>query len=320
MRRKFLQGVSLPPMDVFAKKVETLLRAEHIVRFFYFSLLYFSILFFTRWWDVTIVTQANIDPFWPTSWMHFVDITTAVYFIRVFFVATTFLAALFPQWRFTRVLAFVGLLEFVSLYASFWKLDVDWYTWILIAFLLIFLPSGWQNSAQTSFLAKKKFLLIFFACQASLFLTYSMSALGKIVGLFQQIAAGQVHSLAMDATALHIADRLLTTNATSVFGPLVIDYPWIAWPFFIGFNFYLMLFAFWAVFRPSIHPLWAAGLILYHIGSYLTMNIGFTANILLLALFFYLSPFATQGASWRAIVLDMPLLGWLKKIPFMRRT
>ena len=129
-----------------------------------------------------------------------------------------------------------------------------------------------------------------------------------------------MHSLAIDATALHIADRLLATNATSVLGPLVIEYPLVGWPFFLWFNFYLMPFAFLAAFRPSLHTFWAAGLILYHIGSYLTMNIGFTANILLLALFFFFSPFATPNTSWRTIVSDMPLLGWLKKLPFMRRT
>ena len=115
MRHQFLQGISLPTMDVFAEKAEAFLRAEHIVRFFYFSLLYFSVLLFTTWWDVSFITQANIAPFWPVSWMRFVDATIAVYAIRVFFIATTFLAALFPAWRLTRVLAFVGLLEFVSL-------------------------------------------------------------------------------------------------------------------------------------------------------------------------------------------------------------
>lgn len=318
--RKFVsQSISLPAMHAFAEKAAPFLQAQHIVRFYYFSLLYFSMLFFTTWWDTSFVTQANISPFWPTSWMNLVDPTVAVYSIRLLFLAGTFFAALFPAQRLARLLAFVGLLEFVSLYASFWKLDVDWYTWVLCAFLLIFLPSSWSNPAQTSFVNRKKFLLVFWGCLAVILLTYSMSGLGKIVGVVQQISAGQVHSLALDAAALHIADRLITTNATSVFGPLVIDHPWLGWPFFVGFNFYLMLFSFWAAFRPSIHRLWGAGLILYHIGAYLTMNIGFTANILLLALFCLYSPFEKPNTPWRTMLLDMPIFGWVAKLLLFKK-
>lgn len=312
------KGIQFPAVHVFAQKTVPFLRAQNLVRFYYFCLLFFSVFLFTNWWDVSFVTQSVISPFWPTSWIYLVSPIFAVYSIRLLFIAGAFLAAVFPEQRFARVVAFLGLIEFVSLYASFWKLDVDWYTWILVAFLLIFLPKGWSNPIKATLLTRQKFLLIFWGSQAIVLLTYSMSALGKIFGSTSQFLLGEAHSFSIEASALHIADRLLATNATSVFGPLVINHPWIGWPFFVG-AIYLMLFAFFASFRLSLQRVWGIGLILYHIGAYLTMNIAFSSNILLLALLLLHSPFKEQNTKWQTILLDIPLFGWVFRLYLAKR-
>lgn len=242
----------------------------------------------------------------------------AVYSIRLLFIVGTFFAAIFPEQRFARILAFLGLIEFVSLYASFSKIDVDWYTWILVAFLLIFLPKGWNNPIRATLLTRQKFLLIFWACQSVLLLTYSMSGLGKVFASISQFLLGEVHSFSIDATALHIADRLLATNATSVFGPLIINNPWIGWPFFVGSTL-LMLFAFLAAFRLPLQRIWGIGLIMYHIGAYLTMNIAFSFNVLLIALLLLHSPFKDENMKWQEILLDVPFLGKIFKLYLAKR-
>ena len=41
------------------------------------------------------------------------------------------------------------------------------------------------------------------------------------------------------------------------------------------------------------------------------MKVSFHINILLLGLFFVYSPFALPGNSWRMILYDLPLVGWV---------
>ena len=302
-----------PKIQAFAQTIFPFLQAQSLIRFYYFSLLYVSVVFFPQWWDVSTALQTAISPLWPVSWIHLVGLPVAIYSIRLLFLVGALFAAFFPEQRLARMLAFVGLLEFVALYTSMWKLDVDWYVWILAAFLLIFLPNGWKDPLKTSLLKRQKFLLVFWGCQAIVLLTYSMSALGKVYGSFVQLFLGQVHSFAPQAAALHIADRLLTTNATSVFGPFIIQHPWVGWFFFVGAT-YLMFFAIWASFRFSIQRLWGIALILYHVGVYLTMNIGFSAHILLIAILFLNSPFREANTTWRTILFDLPLFGWIVKL------
>lgn len=317
-QKLFRRILVFPKVQAFAQTIFPFLQAQSLIRFYYFSLLYFSVVFFPQWWDVSTVAQTAISPLWPVSWMHLVGLPVAVYSIRLLFLGGALLAAFFPAQRLARILAFVGLLEFVSLYTSMWRLDVDWYVWVLTAFLLIFLPNGWKNPLKTSLSNRQKFLLVFWGCQAIVLLTYSMSALGKIYGSFLQFFLGQVHSFAPQAAALHIADRLLTTNATSVFGPFIINHPWVGWFFFVG-AIYLMFFALFVSFRFSLQRIWGIALILYHVGAYLTMNIGFSAHILLIAILFLNSPFYAAGTTWRTILFDLPLFGWMMKFYVSKR-
>ncbi len=56
------------------------------------------------------------------------------------YLATTFLGAVFSHRRWARLLAFLGLLEFVALENSFGKINHAHHLWVLTAFLLVFLP------------------------------------------------------------------------------------------------------------------------------------------------------------------------------------
>jgi len=301
----------MPDFTAYARQPVPIVVAQYLVRFFYIALLFISMLLFPDWWDTSFVTQSTIAPFWPTSWVPLVNPTLAVYAIRLLFIFGATAAAIFPENRLARIFAFLGLIEFVSLYMSFWKIDADFYPWVAVSFLLIFLPSLKEvdvNDVES----KAKFLLALWASQTIIVLGYTMGAVGKIVHSIPAFWYGQAHSFSIDAAALHIADRLLTTNSTSVFGPMVIEYPLLGWPFFVG-AIYLMFFAILTSFRLPLQRLVGIGLILYHIAAYLTMNIGFTANVLLIAILFLNSPFRDSRISWREILAQVPLLGWIMK-------
>lgn len=299
-------------MSNFAKKSAPFATAYVIVRVYYFFLLYTSIFLF-QGWDKTLGPQTGIEFILPIAWIKFVEFPVAISLIRGSFIASSLLASIAPHWRIARILSFITLLEFVSLYFSTLQLDVDWYIWVLVAFLLIFLPDGWGNPLRLSQIGRQKFLLVFWACQAINLLTYSMSGIGKVLGAIGQILTGQSHVFEPKAAALHITDRLLKTNETSPLGPYVVDHYILAWPFFVGFT-YLLLFSFVVAFKPTLHRIWGLGLILFHIASYLTINIGFSAHIFLNALLFLLSPFAPAKVSSKDIILDLPILGLLIKI------
>ena len=117
---------------------------------------------------------------------------------------------------------------------------------------------------------------------------------------------------ARDALARQIVDQLLRTNSTSLLGPFFIEHPFLGWPLNLG-AVYLELFAFVSVFRFSLHRFWGVTLILFHLGTYLMMKVSFHINILLLGLFFVYSPFALPRNSWRVILYDLPLVGWISE-------
>jgi len=306
--RRFLNiSFAIPKFDNFAEKTGPFMCAQSVVRFYYIAMLFLSLSLFSSWWDTSFIAQSTITQFWPTFWLPLVGATFAVYFVRLLFLFGSALATMFPGNRFARALAFVGLLEFVSLYVSFWKLDVDFYAWVATAFILIFLPK-WKNPEQSDTDNRKKFLLVVWACQTIVMVGYSMGAFGKILHSVPAFLAGHAHSFSINAASLHIADRLLTTNSVSVLGPFVINNPLIGWPIFVGVIF-LMLFAIITSFRLPLQRLWGIGLIMYHIAAYLTMNIGFIFNVLLISILFLDSPFKDRNMKLKEILSHLPLFG-----------
>ncbi len=296
-----------PDIKSFAATSHPFLLASHLVRFYYVATFFLSIYIF-QGWDTSLGNATAISPLWPLWWINFIPFPVAMYVIRGFFLTSSLFTAVYPERRLLRLMTFIGLLEFVSLYVSVWMADVDWYPWILVAFLLIFLPDGWGRDENYPTAEREKFLLVFWGCQAILLLTYSMSGLGKIIGSFSQILYGQVNSFAPEAVARHVASRIFITDSSTILGPWLIDHYWIAWPFFVA-AIYLMLFSIFAAFRTILQRPWAIGLILYHLGAYLAMGISFFINIFLVSILLLYSPFQTN-TTFKKTIRELPLIGW----------
>jgi hypothetical protein len=307
----FYKGSILSKMEDYARETGPFMTAQVLVRAYYFFLLYVSILFFAPL-DLSIGSQTEISYILPIAWLRYVDFPVGMIIIRLLFIIAGVLAAVAPQNRIVRIFSFVMLLQFVSLYFSVLMLDVDWYTTLLVSFVLIFLPDKWGNPNLFSAISRQKFLLVFWGCQAIVALTYSMAGIGKLVGGIRQFLLGQSFIFQPNAPALHIADRLLATGSTSPLGPWAVDHYIFVWPFFVGVV-YLLLFSFPAVFRPNIHRVWGLGLILFHIGNFVFINIGFSAHIYLISLIFLASPFVPATVSWREMAGDLPVIGLVLK-------
>jgi len=285
------------------------------IRAFYAFLLFVVINDVPLWWF--LFGKSNFVSIWPTAWVPAVGLSTGVALIQYFALATACLAILLPQWRWVRIAFFIGILEYVALKSSYGKIGHSGHLGVLVAFCLIFLPAGWHR-LSSSRLVQRRTLLTFWSAQALVLLTYTMAGLGKIGGALWQMSRGEAHAFLPDALALHIADRLLQTNARSPLGEFLIEHPVLAWPGMLAAIF-LQAFALWIAFRPRLMPVWATGLIVFHLLSYFTMTIIFPQNCFLLALFFLYPVWRRDPWDWRRAIRDLPLFGpWLVRVPGLR--
>ncbi len=276
---------------------------------------YYAVLFFIAVgslyaWPGYLDTTELI-PRWPVFWLRYVDLERGISLILWFYLVGSALGLILAKYRWARVVVFLSLLEYLAFKFSFGSINHGDHLGVLLSFMMIFLPPGWTRSPPPARKTRAATLLAFSAAQAMIMLTYSMSGMWKLVAVVSQTIQGEVSALAPSALARHVAEKLLSSDTTSLLGPWLIEHYWIGWPLMIG-TLYLEFFALWAVPRPSLHRLFGLGLIFLHLATHLTLNVSFVQNTLWLALFFVFSPFNPDRPSWRQTARDLPLLGrWL---------
>jgi hypothetical protein len=280
-------------------------RAQILVGFYYIALLFLSISSMPDWPEM--LERKMIAPLWPVAWLDLVSLPAGTALILILYLTGTFLGAIFPSRLWARLLAFLGVFQFVAFNNSFGKIGHSMHLWVLTSFLLVFLARI-EPANDTPRVQRQEFLLIVRGCQAIVLLAYSMSGLGKLLGGFYQVFRGQLHIFLPSSFSLIVAERLQQTNSVSLLGSWLIAHPLAGWPFMIA-DLYLQTFSFWVAFRPALHRWWAIGLILFHIASYLFLGINFAPTALLIAILLLNSPFARATDGWRHALSDLPLFG-----------
>ena len=295
--------------DVIRRQRAAYQQATFLVPMLYVVTLFVVMSWLTYWWQQWLdVPTATL--LWPIAWLGWVDAHTGAYFIYALAIVGPILAMLMPQKRWTRLLAFVGLLEMAALASSFGKINHSLHAWTSVAFVFIFLPNGdWERRAA-SLRERQLFLTTFWGAQALICLFYSMSGLWKLYGAFQQLFAGEMSAFHPYALAYQIATRLMETNSQSMLGPAILAHPWVGWPLLWG-AMYIETFALVAAFRPSLHRWWGIGLMLLHLGNVLLLSIPFLENMTLVSLILIFSPFRPAVIDLRAVVRDLPIVGLL---------
>lgn len=296
-------------LDRFVRGESDFTKAKAIIPFFYYILFFTA---FTRIEGLNYIIAngpAGFTPRFPLFWTQYTDYSTAVTLIFLGWAATSLLASVFPYVRSVRIIAFLGFLQFHAFMSSAGTPYHQWDHWLWIAFILIFLPAVSKDSSQET---RRVFSLVFWGAQAFLLLTYSMAGIGKIIYAFIQFFQGQANAFSPDAAALYASTQLNLMHQTVPLAHLVIWYPWVAWlPFLCILE--LQTFALVVAFRPQLHRLWAVGLILFHLGTLLTMRAVFTGPSAMLLLFLLASPFAPEKTSWRTALTSLPLFGGLAR-------
>jgi hypothetical protein len=305
------QDVSQPyAQSPFARQRDAYRRARTLVGCVYAVLLFFAaaaIPTHERWAEVI-----TLAPLWPVCWIDAVGIRAALPAILALFLVGTFLAAVFPHSRTARLLAFVGLLEEMAFRFSFGKIDHFYHAWIWAAFVLVFLPTV-PRDGEASIALRQRYLTTFLAAAALPLLFYSLAGFWKTSLAPLQWWRGEVHSFSSEALAYHVAQKLGATPAPGAVPAFFVAHPYAGWPLFVG-HVYLELFAVVVAFRPALHRLWAAGLILFHVGSSLILDVHFPEAVLLLGVFYLASPFRPERLGWRRVAAALPIVG----MPFRR--
>lgn len=299
-------GPPAAPGNILREHTRRFVLTQGLVHAFYAFLLYLA---FSQMTEIPLYAAlSTFRPLWPIWWLRHQD-PAAIQGLFLFFLGTSLLAAVLPGWRTARVLAFLGVLEFVALKNSYGKIGHSNHLPLLVALGLVFLPRGWERPApRTTRALRQGTLLVFWLCGAAVLLTYTMSGLGKLGGALYQLACLEPNAFAPGALGMHIAQRLLQTDSHSLFGAWIIDHPWLTWPA-MPVAIYLELCSFVIAFRPALARWWAAVLVVFHVGNYFTMTIAFPPSCFLLALFFFRSPFDPGRASWRTLIFGVPVFG-----------
>ncbi len=313
-----LAALFRPPRGVPAGRALTLLsggerfcEARALVAAFYAVLFFLATGSLFSWEGYLAVTE--LDPRWPVFWLRWVEPRAGIAAVLALYLVGGLVAVTLTRYRLARIVVFVTLLQFLAFRFSFGSINNGSHLGLLLAFVLIFLPAGWHARPVPGRATRAATLLVFSGCQAMLMLTYSMSGFWKALAVVRQTFAGEVHYLYPRGLAQQVAAKLIAADEVSLLGPWLIEQAWVGWPLAVA-AIYLELFALWAVFRPSLHQAWGLGLILLHLGTHLTMGIGFPENALWLVIFFLLSPFRPRVPGLRRAVAELPVVGrWLAR-------
>ncbi len=307
--RRFLAAPTPGPAreNVFAAQARRFTVAQGLVRAFYAFLLYTAVGQFS---DLpNLLNHPAPAPLWPIAWLLQASAGTGIRLLVAFYLATNIVGVFVVPWRASRVLVFLGLLEYVALKNSLPKIGHSLHLLLYVSAIFILLPAGWDRPApQTDRRRRQETLLVFWLAQAVVLMSYTMSGAAKVAAALYQLVTGQPNAFFPGGLSAIVAQRLLETRATSFFGAWIVRHPFLTWPAFPA-AIYLELFALLVAFRPALARPWTVLLILFHVGTYFTMTISFPQSCFLLAIFFLASPFEPESArTWHGRLLALPLL------------
>lgn len=305
---KYLRGYAsafpLSSSEIFTNQQDAYFKATTIVRFFYFGLFFFTTNAFMFLWEDWSQLTGLPQPLWPVAWLNNVPFLPAVNIIGISAIVVTLLAAVYPTNRYYRLLSAVTFFLIMAIIHSFGKINHGYHVWIVTGFMLIFLP----NKVKDSVSKRHQYLTVILGTQLLTLSFYTSSGIWKIKGFLTQAWAGEIHAFHPLAMSQQIADRLLQTESTSLAGPFFIEHPYLGWPLYSG-AILLELFAIVVAFRPNLHRFWGISLLLFHLGTWLTMSIIFHTNMLFVLIFFVLSPFHPTNLTVKDVILSLPILG-----------
>ena len=150
----------------------------------------------------------------------------------------------------------------------------------------------------------------FVMAQVMFLLFYSMSGAWKIGIGIQALFKGEDGAFSLHGLAYTLADRMVQTDTDPLLANFFIDNYVLTWLAYLAVM-YIQFTAIAVAVRPRLHRLWGTLLILFHLSTWLLMEILFKEHVFLLVMFFVFSPFRPDIIDLRKTLSDLPLLGRL---------
>lgn len=244
---------------------------------------------------------------WNVAWVQYLPWYPALYTVLGVAAAGALLAAAFPNTRIFRLLTFLAVFTYQGLRFSYGKIDHSSHTWILSLFLLVFLT---RLPFTPTMRQKRAYFEIIWGAQVATFACYSLAGFQKLWGAWLDIGYTGITIFHPDALAIQISRLNLIGEGDALLSWMVIAYSGFGYPLML-IAIYLECTALIAAFRPRLHLIWAMLLMAFHAGNSLIMNIWFDPMVLMVGVYFFLSPFTPATFSLTATVHDLPIIGVL---------
>jgi hypothetical protein len=252
----------------------------------------------------------ELDPLWPIKWIELTGLELGGALMAHLALGAGLLGLVLWRRLWVRMLVSVALLQYLGLQNSSSYLIHGFYGWFWLSVALWFLPSTSLASLRATRRGRMRFLSGFAAAPAVMLLFYTLSGAHKVVAAAIALFTDDISGFAPQAMAVTLAWRSLETGSEPLWAAVIISLPWLGWPLYLTV-YYVELVALVILFRPRLHRAWGVLLILFHMGTFLFMDITFPEHVLINGLLLVMSPFALGLADPRRAAAALPLLGEL---------
>ncbi|NKB49723.1 MAG: hypothetical protein GKS02_10240 [Alphaproteobacteria bacterium] len=293
---------------VFGRVGEQFNRAQYFVRIYYIVSAFISYSLMNGL-HARVLRSGEWDYLWPLAWLAQINDNSIIEWLPVAALFASLFAFQFPAFRVFRVVFAILCLFTAAAFNSQGSISHGLHVWFWIGFGLVFLPNAPANHAVPR-TVKMTYLSVIVAVQALILFFYTLAGFWKILAGLTSLLRGVEGNFSPRGLSLQLADRMLQTGTSPLLADVVIANFWLSWPMFLAL-IYIQLVAVIIVLRPRLHVLWGYLLMMFHLGTWLLMEIAFQHHILFLGLLFVMSPFRPRSWTVRDAISDLPVFGRL---------
>ncbi|MCL5778576.1 hypothetical protein M1105_16480 [Limibaculum sp. FT325] len=250
----------------------------------------------------------GFQPLWPVLWVDLVGLEVAAKILIPAMIATGMAAVIMWHCFWVRLASSILILQYTAISNSWGAMNHGYHELFWISVCFIFLPNARNQKIISSRVAIIQLLTCVSAAMLLILLFYTMSGAYKVIDALQMLLAGEKGGFSPHAMADTLAWRLMETKNTPIFADFIIENPLIGWPMFFWI-YYAELVAIVIFFRPALHRAWGIGLIIFHFGTIVFIEIAFPLHIVFNALLFMMSPYHPGRVHSKEMVASLPILG-----------
>jgi predicted DCC family thiol-disulfide oxidoreductase YuxK len=277
-------------------------KVQVIVQFFYLFLCFNTYQMSTK--IIDIGNRIPSSPLWPVEFLGqgFFEGNGLILLISLFFV--TLMASVFPLSFLLRLFSFLGVFLVSAFQNSFGAIAHGLHFLMFVSFAFLFLPTNGSVRKTTKRETSMRYISVFWFVQIILLFSYSLAGIWKLEATGWAVFSSET----MMNT---VVNRALQNGGSPIVMEKLVASNMLSSQIFFVFNLCIQLFSVFVFFRPSLHKLYGTALCLFHLGTYLILQITFPQHVIIWGLFFILSPFSPARLNFIYILQSIPFIQFL---------